>query len=325
MKIRRRQFLNLAMGAVALPAARGIARAQTYPARPVTIMVGFPVGGGIDVGARLLGKWLSDRLGQPFNVENRTGAGSNIATEAVVHAPADGYTVLLATAANAISPGLNPNLGFNFIHDTAPVAGVARIPIVVVVTPSSPFKTVSDFIAHAKANPSQTSIGMTFVGSPVFLAAALFKSMADLDVPLAQHSSDAAGIADLHAGKVQAHFAGAGAVTADINAGKLRALAVTTRIRSMFLPNVPVIADSVPGYEASSWTGFSAPRATPAEIIEQLNREIILGLADAKVKARLAELGQEPMPMTPTEFGKFVAEETEKWTKVIRAANIKAG
>jgi tripartite-type tricarboxylate transporter receptor subunit TctC len=289
----------------------------------VSIIVGFPVGGGIDIDARLVGKWLSDRLGQPFNVENRLGSGSNIATEAVVRAPADGYTLLLTTAANAISPALNPKLNFDFIRDTAPVAGVARIPIVLVVSPSSPFKAVSDFVAYAKANPGQTNIGTTFAGAPVFLAAALFKSMAGLEVPLAQHQSDAAGIADLLAGKVQVHFAGAGAVTEDINSGKLRALGVTTQTRSKLLPNVPPIADAVPGYEASTWTGVSAPRATPLEIIERLNREIDLGLADAKVKARLAELGQEPLPMTPAEFGNFVASETEKWGKVIRAASIK--
>jgi tripartite-type tricarboxylate transporter receptor subunit TctC len=325
MELPRRQFLQLAAGAAALPSVAGIACAQAYPARPVTIMVGFPAGGGIDLDARLVGKWLSDRLGQPFNVENRLGAGSNVATEAVVRAPADGHTLLLATAANAIGPAFNPKLDFDFIRDTAPVAGVARIPIVLVVGPSSPFKTISDFVAHAKANPGATSIGTTFAGSPVFLAAALFKAMTGLEVPLAQHQSDAAGIADLLAGKVQVHFAGAGAVTEDVNSGKLRALGVTTRTRSRLLPNVPPIADFVPDYEASSWTGFSAPRATPPEIIERLNREIGLGLADARVKARLAELGQEPLPMTPAEFGKFIASETENWARVIRSANIKPG
>jgi tripartite-type tricarboxylate transporter receptor subunit TctC len=324
MELARRKFLQLASGAAALPAiSASVARAQAYPARPVTIIVGFPVGGGIDIDARLVGKWLSDRLGQTFNVENRLGAGSNIATEAVVRAPADGYTLLLATAANAISPALNPKLDFDFIRDTAPVAGFARIPIVLVVSPSSPFETVSDFVAHAKANTGQTSIGTTFAGSPVFLAAALFKSMTGVESPLVQHQSDAAGIADLLAGKVQVHFAGAGAVTEDINSGKLRALGVTTRARSKLLPNVPPIGETIAGYEASSWNGIYAPRATPPEIIERLNREINLGLADAKVKARVVELGQEPLPMSPAEFGKFVVSETEKWAKVIRSANIK--
>jgi tripartite-type tricarboxylate transporter receptor subunit TctC len=323
MKLPRRKFLYLAAGAAALPGLSRAARADTYPARPVTIVVGFPTGGGVDLDARLMAQWLSNRLGQPFNIENRTGSGSNIATEAVVRSPADGYTLLLATAANAISASLYQNLNFNFIRDMAPVAGGTRIPVVMVVSPSSPAKNVADFVAYAKANPTQTSIGTTFIGSPVFMAAALFKTMAGLDVPLAQHSSDAAGIADLLGGKVQAHFAGAGAVTEDINAGKLRALGVTTLTRSELLPNVPAIAESVPGYEASSWIGLAAPQNTPTEIIETLNREINAGLADAKVKARLAELGNVPMPMTASDFGKLIADDTEKWAKVIRAANIK--
>jgi tripartite-type tricarboxylate transporter receptor subunit TctC len=323
MKLPRRQFLRLAMGTVALPAVRGIARAQAYPSRPVTIIVGFPPGGGIDLDARLMGQWLSDRLGQPFGVENRMGSGSNLATEAVVRAPGDGYTLLLATAANALSPALYPNLNFNFIRDIAPVAGVAFIPIVLVVSPSSPLKTVADFVAYAKAHAGQTTIGTTFAGSPVFMASALFKIMTGLDAPLMNHSSDAAGIADLLTGKVHAHFAGAGAVTEDIKAGKLRALGVTTLTRFALLPDVPPIAESVPGYEASSWAGLAAPRATPAEIVETLDREIKAGLADAKVKARIVEMGHVPMPMGAAEFEKFIATETEKWGKVIRAANIK--
>lgn len=323
MKLPRRKFLHMVAGAAALPAVPWIARAQTYPVRPVTLIVGFPVGGGIDLDTRLMGQWLSNRLGQPFNIENRTGSGSNIATEAVVRSPADGYTLLLATAANAISASLYQNLNFNFIRDMAPVAGGTRIPVVMVVSPSSPAKNVADFVAYAKANPTQTSIGTTFVGSPAYLAAALFMTMTGVDVPLAQHSSDAAGIADLLGGKVQAHFAGAGAVMEDINAGKLRALGVTTLTRSELLPNIPAIAEFVPGYEASSWIGLAAPRNTPAEIIETLNREINAGLADAKVKARLAELGNVPMPMTASEFGKFVADETEKWARVVKLAGIK--
>jgi tripartite-type tricarboxylate transporter receptor subunit TctC len=323
VKLPRRKFLHMVAGAAALPAVPWIARAQTYPVRPVTIIVGFPVGGGIDLDARLMGQWLSNRLGQPFNIENRTGSGSNIATEAVVRSPADGYTLLLATAANAISASLYQNLNFNFIRDMAPVAGGTHIPVAMVVSPSSPAKNVADFVTYAKANPTQTSIGTTFVGSPVYLAAALFVTMTGVDVPLAQHSSDAAGIADLLGGNVQAHFAGAGAVMEDINAGKLRALGVTTLTRSELLPNIPAIAEFVPGYEASSWIGVAAPRNTPAEIIETLNREINAGLADAKVKARLAELGNVPMPMTASEFGKFVADETEKWARVVKLAGIK--
>ena len=319
MKLPRRKFLHLVAGAAALPAVPWIARAQTYPVRPVTIIVGFPVGGGIDLDARLMGQWLSNRLGQPFNI-----SGSNIATEAVVRAPADGYTLLLATGANALSPALYPNLNFNFIRDIAPVAGIAFIPIVMVVSPSSPLKTVVDFVAYAKAHPRETTIGTTFAGSPVFMAAALFKVMTGVDVPLAQHSSDAAGIADLLGGKVQAHFAGAGAVMEDINAGKLRALGVTTLTRLELLPDVPAIAESVPGYEASSWAGLAAPRGTSAQIVETLNREINAGLVDAKVKARIIELGGVPTPMSVAEFGKFIADQTEKWGKVIREANIKA-
>jgi tripartite-type tricarboxylate transporter receptor subunit TctC len=324
MKIPRRHLLQLAAGAAVLPAVLLIARADTYPARSVTILVGFPAGGGIDLDARLMGQWLSDRLGQPFNVENRLGAGSNVATRAVAHAPADGYTLLFATAANALSATLYQNLDFNFIRDITPIAGITRIPLFMVVSPSSPFKTVSDFIAHAKANPTQTSLGTTFVGSPVFMAAALFKVMTNLDVSLMQHSSDAAGIADLLNGRVQAHFAGAGAVVEDIKAGKLRVLGITSATRSEFLPDVPTIAEYVPGYEASSWTGLAAPRSTPAEIVKILNREINAGLAEAKVKTRLAELGNVPMPMTAVEFGKFVVDQTEKWGKVIRTANIRA-
>jgi tripartite-type tricarboxylate transporter receptor subunit TctC len=319
----RRQFLHLAAGAAALPIASRYAVAQAYPSRQVTIIVGFPVGGGVDLDARLMAQRLSDRLGQPFTVENRIGSGSAVATEAVVRAPADGYTLLFATAANALGPALYSNLNYDFTRDTVPVAAVAFVPIVMVVGQSSPFRTVADFVAYAKSNPTQTTIGTTFVGSPVFVASALFKTMTGLQAPLAQHSSDAAGIADLLAGKVQTHFAGAGAVTEDIKSGKLRALGVTTLTRFELLPDVPPIADAVPGYEASSWVGIVAPRGAPADIVETLNREINAGLVEAKVKARMREFGHVPMPMGAAEFGKFIADETEKWGKVIRAANIK--
>jgi tripartite-type tricarboxylate transporter receptor subunit TctC len=323
MKLSRRQFLHLAAGAATLPGVSRLARAQTYPSRPVRIIVGFPAGGGVDILARLMGRWLSERLGQPFVIENQPGAGTNIATEAVVNASPDGYTLLFATAANALGPALYPNLKYDFIRDTAPVAGVAFVPIVMVVGPSSPLKTVADFVAYAKANPTQATIGTTFAGSPVFMASALFKTMTGLQAPLAQHSSDAAGIADLLAGKVQTHFAGAGAVTEDVRSGKLRALGVTTLTRFELLPDVPPIADAVPGYEASSWVGIVAPRGASAEIVETLNREINAGLIEAKVKARMREIGHVPMPMGAVEFGKFIAAETEFWGKVIRAANIK--
>jgi tripartite-type tricarboxylate transporter receptor subunit TctC len=237
-----------------------------------------------------------------------------------VRAPADGYTLLTATAANALGPALYPNLNFNFIRDIAPVAGIASVPIEMVVSPSSSLKTAADFVAYAKTNPSQATIGTTFPGSPVFVASALFKTMTGLDSPLVPHPSDAAGIADLLAGKVQVHF---GAVTEDIKAGKVRALGVTALTRFEFLPDVPPIADAVPGYEASTWLGLAAPHGTPAEIIETLNREINAGLADAKIKAQLRELGHVPMPMSAAEFGKFIADETDKWGKVIQMAKIK--
>jgi len=321
----RRQFLHLAVSAAALPSVVRIARAQGYPARPVQMIVPFAPSGSIDIIARLMGQWLSEHLGQQFVIDNRPGGGGNAGTEAVVRAHADGYTLLLATAANALGPALYPNLKYDFIRDTAPVAGVAYVPIVMVVGPSSPLKTVADFVAYAKANPIQATIGTTFAGSPVFMAAALFKTMTGLQAPLAQHSSAAAGIADLLAGKVQTHFAGAGAVTEDIRSGKLRALGVTTLTRFEFLPDVPPIADTVPGYEASSWVGIVAPRGAPAEVVETLNREINAGLIDATVKTRMREIGHVPMPMGAVDFGKFIVEETEKWGKVIRALNIKAG
>lgn len=323
MKFSRRKFLHLAAGAAALPAVSRIALALDYPARPVRIIVGFPAGGGIDLNARLFGQWLTDRLGQPFNVENRPGPGTNIATAAVVHAPADGYTLLLASAANAISATLFQNLDFNFIHDIAPIGGIARAPLVMVVSSSFPANNVAEFIAYAKANPTKTIIGSTFVGAPPFMAAALFKVMTSIDVPQMPYPSDAAGIADLLGGKVQAHFAGSGAVTEDIKSGKLRALAVTTATRSESLPDTPTMADAVPGYEASTWIGLAAPRNIPTEIVERLDRETNIGLADLKVKARLTELGYVPMPMTAAEFGKFIADETEKWGKVIKFASIK--
>ncbi len=309
MAFHRRRFLHLAAGAAALPVVSYVARAQAYPSRPVSILVGFPRGGGIDLDARLLAQWFSNRLGQQFNVENRLGAGSTVATEAVALAAGDGYTLLLATAANAISPSLYQHLNFNFIRDTAPVAGFSSIPVVMVVSPTSPLKSVADFIAYAKANTGQSTIGTTFVGSPVYLAAALFKIMAGLDVQLAEHSSDAAGVADLLAGKVPVHLSGAAAVTEDIKAGKLRALGISSLARSDLLPNVPAIAEFLPGYEVLSWTGLAAPRNTAPEIIDLLDRETNLALDDTEMRARLAAVGQVPMPMGSTEFAKFIADE----------------
>ena len=324
MKLPRRKFLHLAAGAAALPALSRNARAQAYPSRPVRIVVGFPPGGSVDITARLIGQWLSERLGQPFVIENRPGAGTNIGTEAVVRAPGDGYTLLLASQTNAINATLYDRLNFNFIRDIAPVASIARVPLVMEVNPSVPAKTVPEFIAYAKANPGKISMASAGIGTPGHVGGELFKMMTGVDMLHVPYRGSAPMVTDLLGGQVQAAFDNLPVSIEHISAGKLRALAVTTATRSEALPDVPTVGDFVPGYEASSWTGLAAPRNMPAEAIEKLNREINVGLADAKVKARLAELGNVPMLMTAVEFEKFVADETEKWGKVIRAANIKA-
>jgi tripartite-type tricarboxylate transporter receptor subunit TctC len=324
MKLPRREFLHLAAGAAALPALSRNARAQTYPARPVRIIVGFSPGGTADIVARLIGQWLSERLGQPFIIGNRPGASSNIAVEAVVRASPDGYTLLQVVATNAINATLYDRLNFNFIRDIAPVASIARVPLVMEVNPSVPAKTVPEFIAYAKANPGKISMASARIGTPGHVGGELFKMMTGVDMLHVPYRSSAPMVTDLLGGQVQAAFDNLPVSIEHISAGKLRALAVTTATRSEALPTVPTVGDFVPGYEASSWTGLAAPRNMPAEAVEKLNREINVGLADAKVKARLAELGNVPMLMTAVEFEKFVADETEKWGKVIRAANIKA-
>jgi tripartite-type tricarboxylate transporter receptor subunit TctC len=323
MKLPRRQFLHLAAGAAALPAVSRIAAAQAYPTRPVTIIVGFPAGSGVDLTARLFAQWLSERLGQPFTVDNRVGAGTNNAAEAVVRAPADGYTLLLANAANAINATLYENLNFNFIRDIAPVAGISRITIVMVVSPSFPAKTLPEFISYAKSNPGKVAMASPFSGTPPHLAAALFKVMTGLDMPHVPYPGDAQALVDLLNGKVQVQFSGPGAAIEYIRTGKLRALAVTTKTRFQALPDVPTVGEFVAGYEASSWFGIGAPKGTPTAIIDRVNKEINVGFVDLKVKARLDELGNLPMPMTPAEFGKFVADETEKWARVVKLAGIK--
>jgi tripartite-type tricarboxylate transporter receptor subunit TctC len=324
MKLPRRKFLHLAAGAAALPALSRNARAQTYPARPVRIIVGFSPGGTADIVARLIGQWLSERLGQPFIIENRPGASSNIAVEAVVRASPDGYTLLQVVATNAINATLYDRLNFNFIRDIAPVASIARVPLVMEVNPSVPAKTVPEFIAYAKANPGKISMASAGIGTPGHVGGELFKMMTGVDMLHVPYRGSAPMVTDLLGGQVQVAFDNLPVSIEHISAGKLRALAVTTATRSEVLPDVPTVGDFVPGYEASSWTGLAAPRNMPAEAVEKLNREINVGLADAKVKARLAELGNVPMLMTAVEFEKFVADETEKWGKVIRAANIKA-
>ena len=323
MKLPRRNFLRLAAGAAALPAVSRIARAQTYPTRPVRIIVGFGSGSAFDILARLIGQSLSDRLGQPFIIENRGGAGGSLATEAVVRAPADGYTLLLCGSPDTINATLYEKLNFNFIHDIAPVASVARGPNVLVVHPSFPAKTIPEFITHAKANPAQISFASAGIGSVSHMAAELFKAMAGVDMVHVPYRSVAPALTDLIGGQVQAIFSTTPPSIEHIRAGKLRALAVTSTTRSDVLPDLPTIGDFLPGYEATLLTGLGAPKNTPTEIVERLNKEISAALTDPGMKARLADLGNVPMTMTPASFGKLIADETEKWARVIRTANIK--
>ena len=323
MKLPRRQFLHLAASAVALPAVSRIVRAEGYPSRPVRLLVGYAAGGPADIAARLIAQWLSEHLGQPFVVENRAGANSNIATEAVVRAPPDGYTLLLATGSNVFNTALYDNLTFNFSNDIAPVASIMRTPGVMEVTLSFPAKTVPEFIAYAKANPGRVNVASAGPGSAPHLYSELFKMMAGVDLVQVHYHGSGPALPDLIAGQVQVMFDPIASSIPFIRAGTLRALAVTTAKRLEVLPDIPTVGDFVPGYEASSWEGIGAPKNTPPEIVDKLNKEINAALADTTIKARLASLGAEPMPMTPTEFGKFIADETEKWGKVIRAANIK--
>ena len=324
MKLPRRGFLHISAAAIALPAAARLARAETYPARPVHIMVGFAAGGPNDISARLIGQWLSERLGQQFVVENRPGAGGNVATELVVRAPADGYTLLLVPAPAAINATLYDNLNFNFIRDIAPVAGILRVPEVMVVNPAVPANTVPEFIAYAKANPGKINMASAGNGTVPHVAGELFKFMTGVDLVRVGYRGGGPALVDLMGGQVQVMFEPTLSTIGYIRAGKLRALAVTSATRSAALPDVPTVGEFVPGYEATAWFGIGAPRNTPAEIIAKLNGEINAGLADAKIKERLADMGGEPMPMSTPDFAKFIADETEKWGKVVRAAGIKA-
>ena len=324
MKLPRRQFLHLAAGAAALPTVSRFAFAQTYPSRPVRLIVPFAPAGGSDITARLMGQWLSERLAQPFIIENRPGAGSNIATEAVVRAAADGYTLLCVTTANAINATLYDKLNFNFIRDIAPVATISRNTYVMLVHPSMPAKTVPEFIAYAKAHPRKINMASAGTGSPPHVCGELFKMMAGVDLLHLPYRGGGPALTDLLGGQVQVYFATTVASIEYIRTGRLRALAVTTATRSDALPDIPTVAEFVPGYEASSWYGVGAPKATPAEIVEKLNKEINAGLADAKLKARLADLGGDVLALSPADFGKLIADETEKWGNVIRALNIKA-
>jgi tripartite-type tricarboxylate transporter receptor subunit TctC len=324
MKLPRREFLRLSATAIALPAAARLARAETYPVRPVHIIVGFAAGGPNDISARLIGQWLSERLGQQFVVENRPGAGGNVATEFVVRAPADGYTLLLVPAPAAINATLYDNLNFNFIRDIAPVAGILRVPEVMVVNPAVPANAVPEFIAYAKANPGKINMASAGNGTVPHVAGELFKFMTGVDLVRVGYRGGGPALVDLMGGQVQVMFEPTLSTIGYIRAGKLRALAVTSATRSAALPDVPTVGEFVPGYEATAWFGIGAPKDTPADIVAKLNGEINAGLADAKVKERLADLGGEPMPMSSADFAKFIAEETEKWGKVVRAAGIKA-
>ena len=299
-----------------------IAWAETYPTRPVRVIVGQPAGTAADIIARLLGQWLSERLGQPFIVENRPGAGSNIGTEAVAHSPPDGYTLLLVLATNAINATLYENLNFNFIRDIAPVASIGGIPFVMVVNPSLPDKTVPEFHAYDKANPGKINMASPGNGTAPHVYGELFKAMAGVDLVHVPYRSNP--LPDLLAGQVQVYFTAIPSSIGYIRTGALSALAVTTATRSELLPDIPTVGEFVLGYEASAWQGVGVPKNTPTEIIEKLNKGINAGLADANMKARLADLGAVPTPMTLSEFGKFIADETEKWGEVIQTAGIKA-
>jgi tripartite-type tricarboxylate transporter receptor subunit TctC len=323
MKLPRRKFLHLAAGAAALPAVSHFAWAQAYPTRPVRLIVPVAPAGAADITARLIGQWLSERLGQQFVIENRPGAGGNIGTEAVVHAPADGYTLLMAGSYNASNAALYDKLNFNFISDIAPVAGVFRGPYVMMVHPSVPARSVPEFIAYAKATPRKVNMASAGIGTATHLGGELFKMMAGIDMVHVPYRGGGPALTDLIAGQVQVCFASTVASIEYIRAGKLRALAVTTATRSEALPNIPTVAEFVPGYEVNTWYGVGAPKATPAEIVEKLNKEINAGLAEPKMKARLADLGGEVLALSPAEFGKLIAEETEKWGKVIKFAGIK--
>ena len=323
MKLPRRNFLHLVAGAAALPALSRITWAQGYPSRPVRVIVPFAAGGGVDIIARLMGQWLSERLGQPFVIENRPGAGGNIGTEAVVRAPADGYTLLLITAANAINTTLYEKLSFNFVRDIAPVDGIMVVPNIMVVHPSVPAKTVAEFIEYVKANPGKVSFASSGTGASPHMSAELFMAMTGLKMTHVPYRGSAPAMNDLLPGRVQLIFDNLPGSIEHIKAGTLRALGVTAAKRSAALPDVPTIGETVPGYEVSVWNEIVVPKGTPSEIIDKLNGAVNAVLADPKLKTRFAELGGEPMPMTPVEFGKLVVVETEKWAKVIRAANIK--
>jgi tripartite-type tricarboxylate transporter receptor subunit TctC len=325
VQLPRRKFLHLAACAATLPAMPHIARAQAYPSRPVRLIVGFAAGGGNDIVARLIGQWLSERLGQPFVVENRPGAGSNIATHAVVNAAPDGYTLLLVGATNAINVSYYQKLNFNFVHDIAAVASITHQPQIILAVPSFPARTIPELIGYAKANPGKVNVSSPGVGSISHLAGELLKMMAGIEMVHVPFSGNSPALTALLGGQVDVSIASLPSSIEFIRTGKLRGLAVTSTKRVEALPDVPPVIESIPGYEVNAWYGVGAPKGTPAEIIDKLNREIGAALADPHLKARIADFGGTPVAQSPAEFGKFIADETEKWSKVIRAANIKQG
>jgi tripartite-type tricarboxylate transporter receptor subunit TctC len=323
MKLLRRNFLHLAAGAAALPAVSRFAFAQAYPSRPVRIIVGYSPGGTTDISARLIGQWLSEQLGQPFIVDNRPGASSNVATEGAVRAPADGYTLLLATISNAINATLYDKLNYNFIRDITPVAGIIRVPNVMEVNPAVPAKTVPEFIAYAKANPGKVNFASGGAGSSTHVSGELFKMMTGVNMVHIPYRGTAPAVTDLIAGQVQVMFDNLPGSIEYVRAGRLRALAVTTATRSEELPDIPSVSEFVPGYEVSAWFGVGVAKGTPTEVIERLNKAINEALADPKMKARLADLGGTALPGSPADFETLIADETDKWGKVVKFAGAK--
>jgi tripartite-type tricarboxylate transporter receptor subunit TctC len=324
MRLVRRNFLRFAGATAIAPAFSRIACAQGYPTRPVRLIVGFPPGGGTDITARFIGQWLSERLGQPVVIENRPGAGSNIGTEAVVRAAADGYTLLLVSTAHAINATLYDRLNYNFLRDIAPVAGIIRVPNVMEVHPSVPAKTVPEFIAYARANPGNINVASGGNGTSQHLSAELFKMMTGVNLVHVPYRGAAPALTDLIGGQVQVMFENMLSSIEYIKAGKLRALAVTTAARSAALPDLPAVGDFVPGYESSAWYGVGAPKNTPAEIVEKLNKEITAALAEPKMNGRLADLGGTVLAGSPSDFGKLITDESEKWAKVVKFSGAKA-
>src|SRR5579863_270860 len=323
MTLPRRSVLRLAGGALALPAVTRLARAQSYPSRAVLLLVGYAAGGPTDICARLIADWLSQKLGQQFAVENRPGAGSNIATEAVAHAEPDGYTLLLVTTSNAINATLYSNLNYNFLRDAAPVAGIMQAPSVLEVNPSFPVNSTAEFIAYAKANPGKINLGTAGNGSPPHMYAELFMFMTGIKLNVVGYRGGGPALVDLLSGQTQAMIEGIPSSIGYIKAGKLRPLGVTSAQRSTALPDVPPIGDTVPGYDAAGWFGLGAPKGTPAPVIDRLSSAVAAALKDPGMQAKMAKLGAEPMPMEPAAFGKYIADDTQKWAKVIRAANLK--